>query len=83
MRKLFPIISLVILIGTVAGCSTGNSTAKPDPTDSTTQPAKEEFDAIAAEFNANKVYNGKKFTPSSEEYEDCQVGINADKFVLI
>ena len=48
MRKLFPIISLVILIGTVAGCSTGNSTAKPDPTDSTTQPAKEEFDAIAA-----------------------------------
>lgn len=48
MRKLFPIICLVILIGTVAGCSTGNSTAKPDPTDSTTQPAKEEFDAIAA-----------------------------------
>lgn len=44
---------------------------------------KEEFDAIASEFNANKVYNGKKFTPSSEEYEDCQIGINADKFVLI
>jgi len=48
VRKLVPIAVTVILAASLAGCSTGNSTAKPENTSSATESAKDTGDVIAA-----------------------------------